>query len=50
MFLGTCATNCLDDFRSAHDETPQKKQSATDDVPDAEEMDEDFSEDIGMEA
>ena len=49
--LGTCATNCLDDCRSAHDDNPRKKPSAvaTDGVPDADEMDEDFSENIGME-
>ena len=45
--LGTCATNCLDDCRSAHDDNPRKMPS--DHLPDDEEMDEDFSEDVGME-
>ena len=40
---------CLDDCRSAYDDNPRKKPSATDNVPDAEEMDEDFSENSGME-
>ena len=46
--LRSCATNCLDDCRSARDENPWKNPSAIDeDVPDAEVLDEDFSENVG---
>ena len=45
--LGTCASYCLNNCRSAHDDNPRKMPP--DHLPDYEEMDEDFSEDVGME-